>query len=296
MSDITDSPAPVPAADGAPFAASPAQPGAASPPSPGRAADSQALEIALAAPYEITFHDVRAGIRIEYLTGEQVISRLLEVLGPCGWSFRILEHEGYADNWEEIGDLWSLKPVFLLSWALMEDPYGPLRDEFVQDDLSDDDQASADRLCDEARAAVAHLAGLPAQELFAGVPPDGFPADHLHPRFTATCWEPLLWAAPWLWRASGNPFLDRDDDDYPEPEPWSASSVFRLTAQYREAGRIMRAIDGFNSWLEQAPGERSSAAIQAARCPPSDRISTLLDLPVADCHDECSCPRLAPVP
>ena len=206
-----------------------------------------------------------------------------------------IHHEGYADNWEEIGDLWSLKPVFLLSWSLMEDPYGPLRDEFVQDDLPDDDKASPDRLCDEARAAIAHLAGLPAQELFAGVPPDGFPAEHLRPRFTATCWEPLLWAAPWLWRLSGNPFLDRDDDDYPEPEPWSASSIFRLTAQYREAERIMRAIDGFNSWLEQAPGQRSSAAIQAACCPPSDRISTLLDLPIADCHDECSCPHLAPV-
>ena len=70
--------------------------------------------------------------------------------------------------------------------------------------------------------------------------PDGFPAHHLSSRFTGTCWEPLLWAAPWLWRTSGNPFLDRDDDDYPEPEPWSASGVFYLTAQYREALRIMR--------------------------------------------------------
>jgi hypothetical protein len=107
MSDSTDSLAPVPTADGAPFAASPAQPGAACPPSPGRAAHSRAFEIALAAPFEITFHDVRAGIRIEYLTGEQVISRLLEVLGPCGWSFRILEHgiNSEADEVWVLGEL-----------------------------------------------------------------------------------------------------------------------------------------------------------------------------------------------
>ncbi len=36
-----------------------------------------------------------------------------------------IQHEGYADNWEEIGDLWALKPVFLLSWALTEDPVRP---------------------------------------------------------------------------------------------------------------------------------------------------------------------------
>jgi len=110
MSDIADSPAPVPTADGAPFAASPAQPGAARPPSPGRAAHSQALEIALAAPFEITFHDVRAGIRIEYLTGEQVISRLLEVLGASGWSFRILEH-GINSEADEV---WVLGELHLL--------------------------------------------------------------------------------------------------------------------------------------------------------------------------------------
>ena len=36
------------------------------------------------------------------------------------------------------GDLWSLKPVFLLSWALMEDPYPD--DEFVEDDVPDEEQ------------------------------------------------------------------------------------------------------------------------------------------------------------
>jgi hypothetical protein len=99
MSDLTASQAPVSAGDGA----SSEQPGAASPPSPGRAAHSQSLE----APFEITFHDVRAGIRIEYLTGEQVISRLLEVLGASGWSFRILEHgiNSEADEVWVLGEL-----------------------------------------------------------------------------------------------------------------------------------------------------------------------------------------------
>ena len=107
MSDLTASPAPVSAADGVPSAPSPEQAGAASPPSPGRAARSQSPDAALAAPFEITFHDVRAGIRIEYLTGEQVISRLLEVLGTCGWSFRILEHgiNSEADEVWVLGEL-----------------------------------------------------------------------------------------------------------------------------------------------------------------------------------------------
>jgi len=205
-----------------------------------------------------------------------------------------IQHEGYADNWEEIGDLWALKPVFLLSWALTEDPYGPLRDEFFQDNLPEDEQEGPYRLCEEAREAVAHVVQVPAEELFAGLPPDGFPADHLSSRFVATCWEPLLMAAPWLWRLSGNSFLDRDSDDYPEPEPWAASNVFRLTADYREAQRIMGAIDGFNSWLEESPGDRSRAAVRAALGPPSDRISTLLDLPIADGHAGCSCPQVAP--
>jgi len=204
-----------------------------------------------------------------------------------------IQHEGYGENWEEMGDMWSLKPVFLLSWALMEDPY-PLDDEFVEDD--DDDKARRYQLCDEAREGIAHLAELPMQELFNGVPPDGFQADHLRSRFTATRWEPLLWAGPWLWRVSGNPFLDRDSDDYPDPEPWSVSSVFRLTAEYWEAVRIMRAIDGFNTWLLRAPAARSRAAVQAALGVPSDRMSTLLDLPMADRHTWCLCPRVALAP
>jgi len=56
----------------------------------------------------------------------------------------------------------------------------------------------------------------------------------------------------------------------------------------------MRAIDGFNSWLEESPGERSRAAVQAALGRPSDRISSLLDLPIADRHAGNSCPHMAP--
>ncbi len=198
-----------------------------------------------------------------------------------------IQHEGYGENWEQWGDLWALKPVFLLSWALTEDPYTP-------DDDDNDEQDSPYRHCEEARDAVAQLAEVPAQELFDGVPPNGFPSDHLSSRFTATRWEPLLWAAPWLWRLTGNPFLDRDDDDYPEAEPWSASGVFYLTARYREALRIMRAVDGFNTWLEEAPGVRARAAVHEARCLPSSTgISTLLDLPIPHRHHECSCPHIA---
>ena len=205
-----------------------------------------------------------------------------------------IQHEGWGENWQEWGDLWSLKSVFALSWALMEDPYD---DELLEDDLPDEEQGSPYRLCDEARAAIADLAKQPATELFDGVPPDGFPAHHLSSRFTGTCWEPLLWAAPWLWRTSGNPFLDRDEDDYPEPEPWSASGVFYLTAQYREALRIMRAVDGFDTWLLHAPAERTRAAVQAAMGAPANRISPLLDLPIADRHAGRHCPlHLAPVP
>jgi hypothetical protein len=87
--------------------------------------------------------------------------------------------------------------------------------------------------------------------------------------------------------------IDRDGDDYPEPEPWSASSVLRLNAEFREALRIMRAVDGFNRWLLHASGERAKAAVLAALGPSSDRISTLLDLPIAERH----CPsNTAPAP
>ena len=46
----------------------------------------------LAAEFEETFTDVRGGVALIYITGEQVVSRLNEVLGPEGWSFTVKEH------------------------------------------------------------------------------------------------------------------------------------------------------------------------------------------------------------
>lgn len=46
----------------------------------------------LAQPFDWTFKDTRGGVELEYVTGEQVTSRLNEVLGVWGWSFRVLQH------------------------------------------------------------------------------------------------------------------------------------------------------------------------------------------------------------
>jgi len=70
----------------------------------------QPVDDMLAAPFEATHHDVRGGVAIDYLTGEQVISRLLEVLGVCGWSFRILEHDIHP----EADEVWVLGELRLL--------------------------------------------------------------------------------------------------------------------------------------------------------------------------------------
>jgi hypothetical protein len=51
----------------------------------------------LAAPFESTFKDVRGGVELEYITGEQCISRLNETLGVAGWSFVVKEHGVNAD-------------------------------------------------------------------------------------------------------------------------------------------------------------------------------------------------------
>jgi hypothetical protein len=61
----------------------------------------------LAASFDVTHHDVRGGVAIDYLTGEQVISRLLSTLGTCGWSFRILQHDIHleADEVWVLGEL-----------------------------------------------------------------------------------------------------------------------------------------------------------------------------------------------
>jgi hypothetical protein len=174
--------------------------------------------------------------------------------------------------------------VFALSWALMQDPYGPLRDEYFEDEFPEKDDAGNYRLCDEAREVVAHLADASVADLFDGVPCDGFAADHLGVRFSGTQWEPLLWAAPWLWRLSGNAFLDQSPDDLGESETWSRSTVFQLSAEYRKALRIMCAIDAFDTWLLEVPPERIRAALAAALGPATNRLSSLLDLPIVAGH------------
>jgi hypothetical protein len=65
----------------------------------------------LAQPFDSTFKDVRGGVELEYITGEQAVSRLNEVLGVAGWSFRVLEH-GYNQEADEIWVLAELNANF----------------------------------------------------------------------------------------------------------------------------------------------------------------------------------------
>ena len=58
----------------------------------------------LAAPFEVTFTDIRGGVELTYVSGEQVVRRLNEVLGVGGWSFRVLSHEINA----EADEAWAL--------------------------------------------------------------------------------------------------------------------------------------------------------------------------------------------
>ena len=59
---------------------------------------------ALAAPFDVTFSDLRGGVEITYITGEQCASRLNETLGFLGWSFKVLEHGIHA----EADECWAL--------------------------------------------------------------------------------------------------------------------------------------------------------------------------------------------
>lgn len=65
----------------------------------------------LAAPFETTFKDVRGGVELEYITGEQAVTRLNETLGVAGWSFRVLEH-GYHQEADEVWVLGELTAQF----------------------------------------------------------------------------------------------------------------------------------------------------------------------------------------
>ncbi len=62
----------------------------------------------LAAEFEETFTDNRGGISLTYITGEQVISRLNEVLGVGGWDFEISEH-GVNEQADEVWVLASIR-------------------------------------------------------------------------------------------------------------------------------------------------------------------------------------------
>jgi hypothetical protein len=56
-----------------------------------------ALYERIAAPFDVTFRDIRGGVELEYITGEQATTRLNEQLGFLGWSFRIVEHGIHAE-------------------------------------------------------------------------------------------------------------------------------------------------------------------------------------------------------
>jgi hypothetical protein len=58
----------------------------------------------LSAPFDVTFTDTRGGVQVTFISGEQVVSRLNEVLGVGGWSFRILHQEIHA----EADEVWAL--------------------------------------------------------------------------------------------------------------------------------------------------------------------------------------------
>lgn len=76
----------------------------------------------LAEPFETTFHDVRGGIDLEYITGEQCVSRLNETLGFDGWSFRVVEHDTNA----EADEVWVLGEltVFLPERGIVRQQFG----------------------------------------------------------------------------------------------------------------------------------------------------------------------------
>jgi hypothetical protein len=69
--------------------------------------EGDALYRRLAAPFATTFRDQRGGIELEYITGEQCVSRLNQVLSPTGWSFVVREHgrDPEADEVWVLGEL-----------------------------------------------------------------------------------------------------------------------------------------------------------------------------------------------
>lgn len=72
--------------------------------------DSEQVYAALAAHFDITFTDVRGGVSLTYITGEQVIARLNDVLGVGGWTFRVLQHDIHT----EADEVWVLGELVAL--------------------------------------------------------------------------------------------------------------------------------------------------------------------------------------
>lgn len=61
----------------------------------------------LAAPFDVTFSDTRGGVQVTFVSGEQVTTRLNQVLGVGGWSFRVLRHDINA----EADEVWALGEI-----------------------------------------------------------------------------------------------------------------------------------------------------------------------------------------
>ena len=78
------------------------------------ASDVAELYQRLAAPFETTFRDQRGGVELEYITGEQCVSRLNQVLGPLGWSFMVREHGLNA----EADEIWVLGELTVMADGL----------------------------------------------------------------------------------------------------------------------------------------------------------------------------------
>jgi hypothetical protein len=62
------------------------------------------IDAQLSAHFGEHFKDTRGGVTFDYLTGEQVVSRLNDVLTVAGWSFRVLRHDIHA----EADEVWAL--------------------------------------------------------------------------------------------------------------------------------------------------------------------------------------------
>ena len=75
--------------------------------SPTTEGDHVATYEKLSERFETTFTDVRGGVEVTFISGEQVVRRLNEVLGVAGWSFRILRHDinPEADEAWALGEL-----------------------------------------------------------------------------------------------------------------------------------------------------------------------------------------------